>query len=264
MARSPAAGRPDTDHDAVGNNGGVRLNAATVRGGVIAAIVLVVFGAASATPWIVTLTLPRFDRTSRPQDVPQITAEPQQPTQRDEELAHTLQNAVAAAFVLLLLTLVAYGLYRLFRRLRAAWLPEDDQAGIDRLDDGDVPGEVLSVDIASLATAVARAHAHLAGAAEPGDAVIAAWVALEDEAELQGAGRDPAQTATEFTTVLLEHTPAPPDAVAALRGLYHRARFTSHPVTADDVLRARESLGRIAEALDAAVPAGPTGVGGPP
>lgn len=241
----------------------MKPSAAVVRGGVVAAIALVVFGAASATPWIVTLTLPTFDQTARPPDVPQITAEPQQPGQRDEALAQTVQNAVATVFVLLLATFVAYVLYRLFRRLRAAWVPEDEQVAIDRLDDGDVPGEVLSVDISSLATAVARARAHLAGAAEPGDAVIAAWVALEHEAELQGAGRDPAQTATEFTTVLLQHTPAPPDAVAVLRGLYHRARFTSHPVTTDDVRRARESLDLIAAALDAAVPAGPATAGGP-
>lgn len=240
----------------------MKPSAGVVRGGVVAAIVLVVFGAVSATPWIVTLTLPTFGRVNRPPDMPQFTAAPQQPPQRDESLTHTLESVALAVFVLLLAGLVAYGLYRLFRRLREAWLPEDAEAGIDRLDDGDVPGETLVVDISSLATAVARADAHLAAAAEPGDAVIAAWVALEDEAALQGAGRDPAQTATEFTTVLLEHTPAPPDAVAVLRGLYHRARFTDHPVTADDVRRARESIGRIAAALDASVFARPAGVGG--
>ena len=77
-------------------------------------------------------------------------------------------------------------------------------------------------------------------------------MALEDEAELQGASRDPAQTATEFTVVLLERTPAPADAVASLRALYHRARFTAHDITADDVRDARAALTRIAGALDAA------------
>jgi hypothetical protein len=81
--------------------------------------------------------------------------------------------------------------------------------------------------------------------------VIAAWVALEDEAAFQGAARDPAQTPTEFTTALLAHTPAPAEAVATLRGLYHRARFTSRPIGADDVRRAREALTAIAEAIDA-------------
>lgn len=224
-----------------------------IRGGVVAAIAVVVLGAASATPWIVTLTLPTFGRVAPTPQIPQLTVEPQRPAERDDTLVHALQNAAATLFVVLLAALVAYGLYRLVRRLREAWLPEDEQVAVDRLEDSDVTGEALSVDISSLATAVARADAHLAGIAEPGDAVIAAWVALEDEAALQGTGRDPAQTATEFTTVLLEHTPAPPDAVAVLRGLYHRARFTARPVTAEDVRSARVSLARIARELDAAV-----------
>jgi hypothetical protein len=227
-----------------------------IRGAVVAAIALVVYGAASATPWIVTLALPSFGRMNRPPDVPQFTAVPQQPAPYDSSLARVLGNAATTVFVALLAALVAFVLYRLIRRLREAWRPEESQIVVDQLGDSDVPGEALTVDISSLATAVARADAHLADIVEPGDAVIAAWVALEDEAALQGSGRAPAQTATEFTSVLLAHTPAPPDAVATLRGLYHRARFTSRPVTADDVLRARESLGRVAKALDAAVALG--------
>lgn len=223
-----------------------------IRAGVIAAIAVVVLGAASATPWVVTLTLPRFTPPDRPMpQVPQVTVEPQVPGQRDQSLTHMIESVVAILFAVLVIALVAFVIYRLVGRLRAAWRPEDDQFEPDEAD-GDVPGQAVIVDIASLASAVARAEAHLAGVAQPGDAVIAAWVALEDEAALQGTGRDPAQTPTEFTSALLQHTPAPADAVAVLRGLYHRARFTARPVSPKDVQRARESLARIAEALDAA------------
>lgn len=229
-----------------------------IRAGIIAAIAVAVAGAASATPWIVTITLPSFGRAERPPEIPQFTAAPQQPGKRDPSLVQNIEGVAAALFVALVVAVIAFGLYWLIRRLRAAWRPEEADVESDLLE-GDVPGETLTVDIASLATAVARANAHLAGSAEPGDAVIAAWVALEDEAELQGAGRDPAQTATEFTSRLLERTSVPADAVAVLRGLYHRARFTSRPVSPDDVRRARESLGRVAEALDASVFATPRG-----
>jgi hypothetical protein len=228
----------------------VKPSATTIRTGVIAAIALVVLGAASATPWIITLALPRFTTPDRPMpETPQVTVAPQEPVQRDQSLTHIIATVAAILFALLVTAVIAYGLYRLVQRLRAAWQPEDDHVESDQLD-GDVPGEAVTVDIASLATAVARAEAHLAGVAGPADAVVAAWIALEDEAALQGTGRDPAQTPTEFTSVLLQHTPAPADAVAVLRSLYHRARFTSHPVTPDDVRRARESLARIAAALD--------------
>ncbi len=112
-----------------------------------------------------------------------------------------------------------------------------------------------AVDIAALATDVQRADAQLAGVTEPGDAVIAAWVALEHEAALQGAERRAAQTSTEFTAELLAATPAPADAVATLRALYQRARFTRRPITAADVAAARTALGSIAAALDRAVAA---------
>jgi hypothetical protein len=222
-----------------------------VRGGAIAAIALAVIGAASATPWIVSLNLPSWGHPNEPMpSMPQFTVAPQERTADDQAIGQTLATVGTVLFVLLVAGLVALGVYRLVRRLRAAWRPEAAEVEPGQLD-GDVPGEAVSVDLASLATAVARAQAHLEGHVEPADAVVAAWVALEDEAALQGTARHPAQTPTEFTSVLLDHTPAPRDAVATLRGLYHRARFTSRPVTAPDVLSAREALARIAGAIDA-------------
>jgi hypothetical protein len=235
----------------LGENVGVQPGAAMIRGGVIAAIVLAVLGAASATPWVVTV--PPFTIGNRDRPVPTttpMTLPPQEPPQRDLPVAETLEKAMLALFTVIVVALAALAIGWLVRRLRAAWRPEEDLTEPDRLDGSDVPGEVVGVDITSLATAVARAEAHLAGTRQPRDAVIAAWVALEDEAELQGAGRDPAQTATEFTTELLARTSAPADAVAVLRGLYHRARFTSGPVTPQDVGSARGALARIASALD--------------
>ncbi|MCW5953062.1 MAG: DUF4129 domain-containing protein [Propionibacteriaceae bacterium] len=228
-------------------------SARMTRGGVIAAIVLVVLGAASATPWVVTLQIPTFGPDEPLDlDIPPMTLPPQEPAERDPAVAETLEQILVSLLAVIAAAIIGYALFRLIQRLRDAWRPERERVESDQLGKGEALGEEPSVDIASLATAVARAEARLAGLAEPGDAVTAAWVALEDEAALQGTSRDPAQTTTEFTTALLEHTPAPAGAVTVLRGLYHRARFTSHPIGPDDVRRAREALGRIAGALDAA------------
>lgn len=232
-------------------NGGVKPRG-MVLGAAIAAIVLVVLGAASATPWIVTLRLPRFEpgEPGEP-EIPPMTFPPQEPAETDPAVTETLQQILVTLLAVVAAAVIGYALFRLVQRLREAWRPEVEPVEADQLETGDLLDEVV-VDLASLATAAARAEAHLAGLAEPADAVTAAWVALEDEAALQGTSRDPAQTTTEFTTAFLRRTPAPADAVARLRTLYHKARFTEHPVTPDDVGRARASLARIAGALDAA------------
>lgn len=234
-------------------NDGVKPNAGMIRAGAIAAIVLVVLGAASATPWIVTLRLPTFEPGEQPEpEIPPMTFPPQEPADTDPAIAETLEQILVTLLAVLAAGVIGYALFRLIKRLREAWRPEIEPVEADQLESGDLLDDVVGVDLASLATAAARAEAHLAGLAEPGDAVTAAWVALEDEAALQGTSRDPAQTTTEFTTEFLRRTPAPADAVAALRGLYHKARFTEHPITPDDVRRARASLTRIAGALDSA------------
>lgn len=229
-----------------------------IRGGVIAAILLVVLGAASATPWVLTLRVPTFG-AGEPQEVeiPTVTFAPQEPVETDQSGTQTVARILLTLLAVVAATIIGYLLFQFVKRLREAWRPEDEPVETDQLDGGDVLDEAVSVDISSLATAVARAEAQLSGIAEPGDAVTAAWVALEKEATLQGAARNPAQTTAEFTAVLLARTPAPADAVAMLRNLYHKARFTQHPVTVEDVRRARAALARIAEVLDAALVVAP-------
>ncbi|MGB2558106.1 DUF4129 domain-containing protein [Cellulosimicrobium cellulans] len=87
--------------------------------------------------------------------------------------------------------------------------------------------------------------------ADPHDAGVAAWVALEHAAARAGTRRDPAQTPTEFTTAVLTSTPADPHAVATLRRLYHRARFGENPLGTTDLDAARHALTRIATDLGA-------------
>jgi Domain of unknown function (DUF4129) len=59
----------------------------------------------------------------------------------------------------------------------------------------------------------------------PGDAVIAAWLRLEEAAEGIGTGRRAHQTPTEFTDALTEGHETIAAQLDRLRRLYHRARF---------------------------------------
>lgn len=93
---------------------------------------------------------------------------------------------------------------------------------------------------------IARAQQILDSDLPPGDAVVAAWVALERAAGAAGIARSPAQTPTEFTAVVLERTPAERDSVAVLCRLYLRVRFSGEEVGADDGEAARTAIAAIA------------------
>lgn len=121
-------------------------------------------------------------------------------------------------------------------------------------DDEVAPDVALEADANELSTpalreGVTRAARELVDGVPPGDAVIAAWVSLEQAAERSGLVRERAQTASEFTVEVLDSTRADPQATRTLLGLYLTARFSEHPVTAADVGRARASLATLADGL---------------
>ena len=106
-----------------------------------------------------------------------------------------------------------------------------------------VEGTVDTVPRPRLKDAVEQARDLLArDGGEPGDAVIAAWVTLENAAEHT---REPHQTATEFTVALLADERADEAALRELRTLYQRARFSATGVDAGSAARARAALEQI-------------------
>ena len=81
---------------------------------------------------------------------------------------------------------------------------------------------------------------------ETDDAIIAAWLALEDAAAATGVPRKPSQTPTEFTVSVLEATDADRGAVTGLLRLYHLARFSDHPISGSDIEQATQHLATLA------------------
>ncbi|HEV2779154.1 MAG TPA: DUF4129 domain-containing protein [Actinophytocola sp.] len=89
---------------------------------------------------------------------------------------------------------------------------------------------------------------HRGGA--PSDAVIAAWLELEEAAAGSGAHRLAHQTPTEFTDVLVDRFDAVGPALDVLRRLYQRARFApSATVGAAEEAAARAALDEIVREL---------------
>lgn len=80
------------------------------------------------------------------------------------------------------------------------------------------------------------------GEREPADAIVRAWLGLEQTAEESGVVRGPAETPSEFTARILKGAFADDHATRTLLRLYLRTRFGDHPPTAQDVATVRAAL----------------------
>lgn len=222
---------------------GVRALAAVVL------VTLVVLGAATATPWRVRPPEALLEAAPGPPGaVPTPTLSAAAPPDEPAVPGTTDLGLVGLLAVLLVVAVV---LALVGRRVLSALRDVEPRSDPDTVAAGAAVSErtAPAVTVDELQDAVTLALRRLDRAATPHDAVVAAWVSLEEAAARHGTRRDPAQTPTEFTVELLHDTPAPPGPVATLRRLYHHARFTDRPVAGDQVGTARDALERIAWAL---------------
>ena len=127
------------------------------------------------------------------------------------------------------------------RRPRRAVLieekPDTTPAGVIAADP-DLPALVRGADEAE------RILAETGGV--PRDLVLRCWLALEDAAQASGVPRRPSDSPTEFTGAVLRSTQADRGSVDTLLRLYHRARFSDHEITDDDIRTARTAVIRLA------------------
>jgi hypothetical protein len=86
---------------------------------------------------------------------------------------------------------------------------------------------------------------------EPADAIMRAWLGLQQTAEDSGVVRTAAETPTEFTSRIMGRVFADDSAIKTLLALYLRTRFGDHPVTAADVAAARAALQGLADSWNA-------------
>ncbi len=255
-APGTSRGAPDHEHpepDAADGPALARLRSAQ-RAALVASglVVVTVLAAAVAGPFLpgqrpgAEFVMPTALLPDRNQPTPAPTGEAVPEVVTDNGMPPWL---VVLGFCLLLAVLAFLG--RKALRVVRRWLEQQRELAVD---DGLAPGQVLRGDVLdlaqpALAAGVDDAVEALAGDLPPGDAVIAAWVALERSAERSGVVRERAQTATEFTLELLDATRADPAASRALLDLYLAARFSEHPVTDDHVTSARAALEQIARGV---------------
>lgn len=146
---------------------------------------------------------------------------------------------------LLALTLLA-GLAYLAREL---WRRRPRRAVVVEVRPEAAPAGVLATEArlpALLRGAEAAAEILAEGGGVPRDLIVRCWLALEEAAEHSGAARRPSDTPTEFTVAVLRSTRVDPGSVDTLLRLYHRARFSAHPIADDEVRAARTAVVRLA------------------
>jgi hypothetical protein len=215
-------------------------------------VVVAVIGAALAGPF----QLRQRNEGGAPFTIPPppmpsntVTPPPVAPGLGAERMPMEAQRWIYLVAIVVVGALLVLAAALLAKRLRALW----ERRGPHEVDSADpdveLGGDVLDGATPALREGVRRAAQVLEDEVPPGDAVIAAWVALEASAERSGLVRDRAQTATEFTVEVLDTTAADPEATRALLQLYLAARFSEHVLTTDDVQRARASLAAIADDL---------------
>ena len=232
----------------------VRLSISEPRAVVVLALLtLAVLASALAGPWTITTsggsaTVPQVSATPMAPMTPSSppTLDPDtQPGAWDLDLRPLLWVGI-----MVLIAVVA----RVARSLLAESGSEVDP-GVDEIGSGvDEAGPDPAPDepsVASLREGLVEAAARLRQGGQASDAVIAAWVALEDAACRSGVRRDVAATPTEFALEVLDRTSADRHATRSLLARYARARFSGLPVTDDDVEGAAADLEVLAATLRA-------------
>ena len=209
---------------------------------VLAVGALVVLAAATGGSWGVTDRFGVFGGAPgyRPGDVPPLpsgTPSPRPPPLQGSGAGDLVVPVLWAALVLALLA-VLYWVWRVAPRPPAEQHAASPAGGLVAAGTGP--------DAPAVRQGVREAQDLLDTVVDPTDAVLAAWVALEEAAARSGVPRRPADTPTELTSRVLAATEADEDAVTTLLGLYHRARFSEAGVGSDAVVEARRCLGDLA------------------
>ena len=210
-------------------------------------VVGVVVCAAVAGPWHASLR--PFDTPRLPTSRPTRTLDGAGGAQLPERAGHLeVPDWLPFILAIAILAVLARLLVPLVRRLLAARRSDPDAAapslGASEVTEAGLPATPALEDGVAAAMRLLDDER-----LPPGDAVIAAWVALEDAAARSGVTRTSAQTASEFTVQVLDATQADPAATRSLLDLYLAARFSEHVLTVQDVRGAREALVVLADGV---------------
>lgn len=194
----------------------------------------------SGLRWDFTITPPRSSRPSflrQPSGFPSPAPAPTVSHGTPLWLIIALWVLVAVVVALLVRLLLRY-LPRPARRT-AEPIAESGPLGDDLAEQ---PDDEAVPDAPVVRRGIAEALTALDAGREPADAIVAAWLGLQESAEDAGLARRPAETPTEFTRRILGRVTSDAAAVDTILRLYLPVRFGDRPATAADVELVRAAL----------------------
>ncbi|MDC5698685.1 DUF4129 domain-containing protein [Intrasporangium calvum] len=180
---------------------------------------------------------------------PTLTAEPRESVDSEgvkgwdpDGLLAVLVQVVVVLVVIAVLVLLALAVRDLLRRV-APRLTSETEPGFGR---PEVPAGILEgADLGLDAM----------GRGTPRNAIVAAWVALEQAAAMAGLPRHRAETSIEYVARVLRVWDVDALSLDELAGLYREARFSTHALSEPHRERAIVALGTIRGDLGRARPA---------
>lgn len=198
--------------------------------------------------------VPRFGDIGlgRPMPQPASSAGPQASgAPIPQELPENPVFAAIASAIAILVGLAGLAVlgWLLWRAIRALWSarPLSRRAGgVVGLGQSTTAADE-AVDAGTIRDAAADAQDVIATHRDPGDAIIAAWVSLEEASARAGRGRAGSETPGEFTIRILSRRPGLEADLRTLLGLYESVRFGGSPADEGARGEARRCLTAIEE-----------------
>lgn len=188
--------------------------------------------------------------TREPIVVPTQTFGPAQTPQPIDENAAAIAAIIAAAVSALVglawLALVVWLVLRLVRSLGERRRSRRRGVATSALSSASVPSESED-DAALVRQGVDGAIDNVLSARDPGDAIVAAWLGLEESSTRFGQIRGTAETPAEFVVRIIGRRQAIGDDAAALLRLYEGVRFGAAAASETDRAAARAHLEAIRE-----------------
>lgn len=180
-------------------------------------------------------------------EVQQTATLPPRPAQQNQDSSQWLLIVLATIVMLIAMAVLVAAVIWLIRVLLRYWRNRRTRLQPGIVTDADVDVEMIDeevLDAPTMRRGIAAARAVITSHPEAGDAIVAAWIGLEETAADSGVGRGISETPAEFTLRILLRRPGIEQPARLLLRLYESVRFGGH--TADEAERAEA-----AAALDA-------------
>ena len=158
----------------------------------------------------------------------------------------TIASAIAVLVALAALAVLGWLAWRAIRALWSARPLSRRAGGAVGLGQSTTAADER-IDAETIREAAADAQDAIETHRDPGDAIIAAWVRLEEASERTGRGRADAETPGEFAVRILSRRPGIDAELRTLLGLYESVRFGGRPADESARGEARRCLAAIEE-----------------